>query len=326
MRFDVEFPNAREGVFVPPGYASPDQIIDIVKHAEDLGYWAVWATDFITPTPQYGIPEGERPDWYEPLISIAFCAAHTKTIKLGTLLILAPFRGPVILAKEVATIDHFSHGRMLLGLGLGMCRDEFDALMPRHGKAHRGNMMDECIELVTRLCSDEKDVSFEGTYNAVKGANLFPKPVQNPLPIYVPCRATDSYERIAKWGLNITAPGFMLRKHMDALSPLLEANGRKLSDIDIIAEGEVFFGKSRDDAAARYAKTRHGQFRLKRQPLEAFLEQNWVGTVDEIIDKMSKLKEQGLTHFNILHVPADSIAERKELMQRFAEEVMPALR
>jgi len=142
----------------------------------------------------------------------------------------------------------------------------------------------------------------------------------------VPCRAADAYERIAKWGLGITAPAPSLKKHMEALKPMLEKNGRTLGDIDIIAEGEVFFGKNREEAATRYAKTRHGQFRLKKQPLDAFLEGNWVGSVDEIVEKMSKLKAQGLTHFNVLHVPGDTLTERKELMQRFAEEVIPRLK
>jgi alkanesulfonate monooxygenase SsuD/methylene tetrahydromethanopterin reductase-like flavin-dependent oxidoreductase (luciferase family) len=136
MRFDVEFPNAREGVFVPPGFATPDQIIEVVQHAEKLGFWAVWATDFVTPTPMYGIPAAEKPDWFEPIVTIGFCAAHTSKIKLGTGLLLAPFRDPVILAKQVATIDHFSKGRMLLGLGLGMCRDEFEAVIPRKTSLH----------------------------------------------------------------------------------------------------------------------------------------------------------------------------------------------
>jgi len=325
MRFDVEFPNARESVFVPPGFVTPDQMIEVVQLAERLGFWAVWATDFVTPTPMYGIPQGEKPNWYEPLISIAFCAAHTKKIKLGTGLLLAPLRDPVIVAKEVATIDQFSKGRMLLGLGLGMCRDEFEALMPRKAKAHRGTMMDELIELTSRLLSDETDIKFDGKYNAISGVSLYPKPYQNKLPIYVPCRAPDAYERVAKWGLNITVQSAILPKQLEALKPIFEKYGRTLSEIDIIAEGEVFFGKNRQDAAARYAKTRHGQFRLKKQPLDAFLDANWVGSTDEIIEKMSKLKAQGLSHFNILHVPADSLAERKELMQRFAEEVIPKL-
>jgi hypothetical protein len=59
--------------------------------------------------------------------------------------------------------------------------------------------------------------------------------------------------------------------------------------------------------------------------MDAFLEANWVGSTDEIVEKMSMLKAHGLTHFNILHVPADTLAERKELMLRFAEDVIPKL-
>ena len=172
MKIDTEFPNAREGVFVPPGFASPDEIVEIVQFCEAMGYHGLWATDFITPTPMYGIPEGEKPDWFEPLISIAFCLAHTRKIKLGTGLILAPFREPVILAKQVAALDQFSNGRMFLGLGLGMCRDEFEALNPRRPKAHRGNMMDELIELLHRFFSDEQNVTFDGEFNAVAWVNL----------------------------------------------------------------------------------------------------------------------------------------------------------
>lgn len=325
MKIDTEFPNAREGVFVPPGFATPDQIVEVVQFAEKLGYNALWATDFITPTPMYGIPQGEKPDWYEPLISIAVCAAVTKKIKLGTGLILAPFREPVILAKQVAAIDQFSKGRFLLGLGLGMCRDEFEALNPKRPKAHRGNMMDEIIELTQRFFSDEENVTHDGEYFAVNGISLYPKPVQRPLPMYVPLRAEAALDRIAKWGLNVTAPAAILPGRLKALEPHLEAVGRKLSDIDAIAEGEVLIGKTREEAIAAYQKTRHGQFRLKRQPLDQFLKQNYVGTVDDVLEGLLKLKEAGITHFNLLHLPADTMAARKDLMQRFAEDVMPKL-
>jgi alkanesulfonate monooxygenase SsuD/methylene tetrahydromethanopterin reductase-like flavin-dependent oxidoreductase (luciferase family) len=325
MKIDTEFPNAREGVFVPPGFASPDEIIDIVQFCEDMGYHALWGTDFITPTPMYGIPQGERPNWYEPLISIAFCAAHTKTIKLGTGLILAPFREPVILAKQVAAIDHFSKGRMLLGLGLGMCRDEFEVLNPRRPKAHRGNMLEECVELVQRFFSDETDVRFDGKYYAVNGVNLYPKPYQKALPMYVPIRADSALERIAKFGLGVTGSFATLKDRLQALKPHLETYGRTLSDIDAIAEGEVFFGKTMEDAIAGYQDTRHGQFRLKRQPLDAFLKANFVGTVDDVVEKMMAVREAGISHFNILHVPGDTITARKELLQQFSEEIMPKL-
>ena len=326
MKFDAEFPNCREGVFVPPGFATPDEIVEVVKFAEALGYHALWATDFITPTESYGIPAGEKPDWYEPLITIAFCAAHTSKIKLATGLLLAPFREPVVLAKQVATLDRFSNGRMILGLGLGMARDEFVALNPDRPKAHRGNMMDECIELLVRLFSDEENVTFEGKYNAVKGVNLYPKPMRRPFPIYVPFRSEDALDRIARWGLGVTAPAAILPERMKALEPFLERHKRLRSEIDVVAEGEVFFGRTKEEAITAYQKTRHGQFRLKRQPLDKFVEQNWIGTVDDVIEAMSKVKAQGFDHFNILHVPANSLQERRDLLQKFAEEVAPALR
>lgn len=325
MLIDTEFPNAREGVFVPSGYASPDEIVGIARFCEDLGYNALWATDFICPTPMYGIPEGEKPDWYEPLIAISFCAAHTKKIKFGTGLILAPFREPVILAKQVAAVDRFSNGRMLLGLGLGMCRDEFEALNPRRPKAHRGNMMDESIELLRRFFSQEESVTYEGEYYAVSKVSLYPKPLQDPLPMYVPLRAEAALDRIARWGLGVTAPVAVLGARLAALEPHLEKYGRKLSDIDAIAEGEVYLAATREQAITGYRNTRHGQFRLKRQPLEDFLKHNFVGTVDDVTEGMIKLKERGIKHFNLLHIPGDTIQTRKDLLQKFAEEIMPKI-
>jgi probable F420-dependent oxidoreductase len=323
MKFDCEFPTCREGVFVPQDFATPEQIVEIVKFAEGLGFDALWGTDFISPTPMYGIPAEEKPAWYEPLISIAFCAANTHRIRLGTGVILAPFRDPVILAKQVAALDQFSKGRIFLGLGLGMCRDEFEAINPRRPKAHRGNMMDECIELLQHFFGDEPSVTYEGEFYAVKGVSLYPKPVQRPLPMYVPLRAEAALDRIARFGLGVTAPVAVLFERLRALELLLEQHGRKLADIDAVAEGEVFFGKTREQAVTGYQNTRHGQFRLKRQPLDKFLQQNYVGTVNDVVEGIGKLAEKGITHFNILHVPGDTLEARRDLMQQFAEEVMP---
>ena len=326
MKFDVELPNCREGVFVPSNFATPKDIVEVAQLSETLGYDALWATDFISPTPEYGIPDGEKPNWYEPLATIAYCAAQTTKIRLGSGLILAPFRDPVILAKQVATIDHFCSGRLFIGLGLGMCRDEFEALRPRQIKAHRGQMMDECIGLMRRFFSDEVDVRFDGRYHAVAGANLYPKPQQDIFPIYVPCRNAMAYPRVARWGLGITAPAPSVPEHVEALRPMLELEGWDPDTLDAVAEGEFVIGASVEAAIGRYKKTRHGQFRLGRQDLDSFVAQNWVGSVQQIIDKMGSLKDRGIQHFNLLHIAADTVAEHKETLLNFAEEVMPALK
>ncbi|MEE9199608.1 MAG: hypothetical protein V3U26_07425, partial [Dehalococcoidia bacterium] len=75
MKFDTEVPTCREGVFVPVPFAGPKEIVQVIQKAESLGYNAVWATDFITPTKGYGIPDAQPPNWYEPLISLAYAAA-----------------------------------------------------------------------------------------------------------------------------------------------------------------------------------------------------------------------------------------------------------
>ena len=177
----------------------------------------MWGTDFITPTKGMGIPDTHPPSWYELLISLAYVAALTDRIKLGTGVILLPYRDPIILAKQVATLDQYSGGRVLLGLGLGG-REEFEAIRPRERKAHRGKIMDEGLEALSLLLShDEGEVSFKGQYVEFQGVNLHPKPVQNPLPIYVPGRTPDALHRIARWGLGFLMRASDVRGRLDAL-------------------------------------------------------------------------------------------------------------
>ena len=152
IRFDIEIPTCREGVFVPCGFAAPE-IVECVKLAEGLGYEAVWATDFLSPTPESGVSVTERPSWFEPMITLAYAAAQTSRIRLGTGIIILPYRDPVILAKQAATLDRLSKGRFLLGLGLGAWRAEFQAVAAWRGRAHRGNMAAEFTEVLRLLPS-----------------------------------------------------------------------------------------------------------------------------------------------------------------------------
>ena len=187
MLFDVEVSTCREGIFVPPGFAGPEEIVRSIQEAERLGFNAVWGTDFINPVPSMGIPPGPPPNWYEVMMSLAYAASATRRVKLATGVVLLPYRELVILAKQAATIDRFSNGRFLLGLGLGGFRDEFEAIKPREKDSHRGKMFDEGLEALRLLLGHEqKAVSYKGQYVEFHNLNLNPKPVQNPLPIYVP--------------------------------------------------------------------------------------------------------------------------------------------
>ena len=100
LQFDVLIPNCREGMFAPAPYAGPEEIVQSAKLAEKQGYDAIWAADFLSRTPDHPSSDGGPPSWYEPLISLSYAAAVTSRIKLGTGVIMAPFREPVVLAKQ----------------------------------------------------------------------------------------------------------------------------------------------------------------------------------------------------------------------------------
>ena len=330
--FDLEIPNAREGLFVPHGFATAEQVVDVIVEAEKLGFNAVWATDFFAPVESSGISLKSPPTWFEPLMILANAAANTKKIKLGTGVLMLPYRDPTVLAKQVSTLDHLSSGRLLLGIGLGAYRDEFARVRAHQAKAHRGRILDEYLEILIRLLSDERNVSMDGRYVSLDRIDMHPKPIQPPLPIYLPARGAHSYERIANWDLNVMVPALNGSKFLGELSPFLASAGKELASRDIIGEAELHMGATNEAAARSYQNTAMGQFRIERaipqnrKSLETMVSANWIGNAESIIDKMNLSKEQGIRHFNLLHVAADSLSSRLEQMQQFAEEVMPHVR
>jgi probable F420-dependent oxidoreductase len=326
MKFDIEIPTCREGVFVPIGFAGPADIVKTVEEAERLGFDAVWATDFLTPTPEYRIPDAAPPNWYEPIVALAYCAARTRTIKLGTGVLLAPFRDPVILAKQVATLDRFSNGRMLLGLGLGMCRDEFVTVRPRMAKAQRGDILDETIQALRLLLDDNPGgkEGFSGKHVEFGAVELDPKPIQRPLPIYVPGKTPDAFGRIARFGLGMMVQAAIAHDRVEGLKLALAQHGRDIAQIDVVAEGQLRLAPTSQQAIAAYQASRQGQFSLLRgAKLEKLIADNWIGTANEVCAKIRAVAAQGITHFNVLHVSGDTMQERLEQMQMFAEDVMP---
>ena len=327
LRFDIEIPTCREGVFVPCGFAGPEGVIECVKLAERLGYESVWATDFLTPTPESGVRAGERPNWFEPMVTLAYAAAETSRVKLGTGIIILPYRDPVILAKQAATLDRLSKGRFLLGLGLGAWRSEFRAVAAWRGRAHRGDMAAEFTEVLRRLLAREAGaVTFEGAYVSIRDVALDPKPVQDPLPFYMVGRNDDALERIAKFGNALMAPHDAAAERRRALAERTGAYGRSIDKFDVLAEGELLLAKNHEAAAAAYRESRFGQYRaLRGLDLDRQIAANWVGTPESVAEKIGMVMEQGIDHFNVLHIVGDTLDERFEQMQMFMEDVVPRL-
>jgi probable F420-dependent oxidoreductase len=199
MDVGVAIPTCKEGLSSPVGFARPDQVIEVIVHAERLGYHSVWGNDHIT-APQY-VREHypDPPSFYEPLIALAAAAGVTRRIRLATATIVLPLREPVYLAKQIATLDRFSGGRVILGVGMGAYREEFERLFPRLRAARRADMAEESLTILRRLFT-ERPVSYDGRYYAFDGLDLAPMPLQRPLPIFVGGNHPAVVERAARHG------------------------------------------------------------------------------------------------------------------------------
>ena len=110
----------------------------------------------------------------------------------------------------------------------------------------------------------ERTVSYSGKYVEFRDVEVFPKPVQNPLPIYAPGRNPDALNRIARWGNGLFTQASAGRSAIEALKPLLEEQGRSMDEINVVAEGELSLGATHEEAVEHYRTSRQGMMRLAR--------------------------------------------------------------
>ena len=198
MRVSVGLPTGMEGLTYPIPFSEPETVIRIAQHAEALGYHSVWGNDHMT-TQQYVRAEFETPPrFWEPLITYSFVAAATETLRFGTGILVLPMRRDIVVtAKQIATLDHFSGGRLEIGLGIGAYREEFDALQPDSGLT-RARIIDEGIPALKMLLK-ERVASFDGDFFKYRDVELYPKPKQDHLPIYIGGNNAANLRRTAKW-------------------------------------------------------------------------------------------------------------------------------
>jgi alkanesulfonate monooxygenase len=156
-----------------PEMPSAAGLVDYGVRMEELGYESIWAWDHILLGVEPSFPI------HEALTILTAIAARTSRIKVGTGVLVMPMRNPVLLAKELATIDHISGGRLILGTAVGWYRREFDSLGADF--TQRGRMMEQGLEILKRLWTEDKVDGSYPPYN-LRGAVLQPKPVQKPHP------------------------------------------------------------------------------------------------------------------------------------------------
>jgi probable F420-dependent oxidoreductase len=195
----------RVGVTMPlPGY-----VIDVAAmatKAEELGFESIWCAEHPilpvhTTSPYSGSPDGVIPEDYahyaDPFVSLASASSVTSSIKLGTAIVLVPERNPLLLAKEVATLDVFSRGRFIFGMGAGWIREETEIMGGDF--EHRWTQVRESALAMKELWTRE-EAEFHGRYYDFPPVKSYPKPVQKPHPpILLGGNARNVFRRVAAW-------------------------------------------------------------------------------------------------------------------------------
>jgi probable F420-dependent oxidoreductase len=176
--------------------ADPETAARVAQAAEAAGFESVWTGEHVVlPDPQ-APPSPAPPElpMLDPAVSLAFLAAGTVGLRLGTGIIILPQRNPLVLAKELASLDVVSHGRLVFGLGVGYLKPEFDALgVPFEGKGPRA---DDYIRAIKALWTMDKP-AYEGRYVRFRGIQAFPRPIQKPHPPIVVGGMSDAAFRRA---------------------------------------------------------------------------------------------------------------------------------
>ncbi len=159
----------------------PEAMVRVAEAAERAGLDSLWTGEHVVlPDPQEPpSPAPPQNPFLDPAVALAHVAAHTKTIKLGTGIIILPQRNPLVLAKELASVDVVSGGRLIFGLGAGYLHQEFAALGAPF--ENRGAVTDEAIQVIKSLWTQLKP-EHQGEYWSFSGIDAQPRPVQQPHP------------------------------------------------------------------------------------------------------------------------------------------------
>lgn len=165
-------------------FTNREAILRLARTAEDAGYESLWTGEHVVVVDPQVPPSPVPPEtlMVDTIATLAFAAAVTERIKLGSGIILLAQRNPVVLAKELAGIDVLSNGRLLFGIGVGYVKQEFDVIGVPYEE--RGARVSEHIEAIRALWSQDKP-EFAGQFTRISGVQSNPRPVQKPHPPFV---------------------------------------------------------------------------------------------------------------------------------------------
>ncbi len=217
-------------------------VLKVAKRAEELGYDSLWVTErLLYPVnPQTSYYGGPLPEVYkrvlDPVGTLAFVAGQTSRIGLGTSVLDIPFYNPVLLARQLTTLDIASGGRLRVGFGLGWSKDEYDATGA--SMKNRGRRADEFLKVLKTIWTTDP-AEFHGKYFQLSKSIIQPKPVQKPHPpIYLAASAPGAMKRtalVANGWMPVGVPLDKLKSGFDQVRNFARQAGRNPADLTLIA-------------------------------------------------------------------------------------------
>jgi probable F420-dependent oxidoreductase len=290
MRIGVTVPNVHETL------AEPSTIEAVARMADELGFDSVWCNDHLAipaasgdgaTEPAYAAAYGEQRGQriYEPLIVLAYLAAVTRRVLLGTSVYLLPLRNPLLAARQAVSLDGLSAGRLVLGVGAGWLESEFDAVGVPYRQ--RGRRTDEAIAMLKSLCGAD-------------GGGFLPKPVQRPHPpLWIGGRSEAALRRAARAG-DAWHPSHLtvdeLRRQIPALRAECERAGRPADEVAVTTRRKLVRAPT-DDARVLQ------------------------GDAAAIAATVAELEQVGVSHL-VVEIPGSSEGELLENLDWFGREVL----
>ena len=305
--------------------AKPDIVLRMATRADALRYDSVFVTDHVVlpasmarsvyPYSTTGqLAGGSAQDYLEPLATLGYLAHATKRVRLGTSVLVVPYRNPLVAAKTLATIDQLSGGRVILGAGVGWLREEFEALAAPAFEA-RGAVTDEYLRLM-RATWTVDPVTFEGRHYRIRDVHALPKPAQQGgIPIWIGGHTDGALKRAGTLGdawhpIGLRPPAMLLpdeyAQKVKQVHAWAQRAGREPNSVALTLRAPM-------EVRAKGLKA-GGSSRPLLQ-----------GTAAEVAADLRQYMALGVTHFVFDPTVPDVKAVLANL-ERFADEVRPKLK
>ena len=313
MADDIEF-GLDVGVY--GRLAQPDEVSKLALLAEDEGFHSVWLADHVVFPSKVASKYPYRPDGsfpvpldeplLDPVATMGVLVGATKRVKIGTAVLVMPYRNPILLARMLATLDVFSNGRIILGAGVGWLAEEFAAL-DTYDFAKRGKVTDEYLEIFKAICAGG-EVSYQGETYQFDPVYSYPPSSQRPHPpILVGGTSKAALSRVARLADGWLAVGLSVDDLAERLAVLRQAcqtQGRAYEDLTLYHKLFINIG-------AEVAGKDGG-----RVP--------GTGRVGQIVDDFRRIRDLGYRGFIVRYIGQDGV-EQQQQIARFADEIAPKI-